>query len=184
MFTNKTLNFIFIFYCTFFSSTANSNEQKKELAVKSAFIVKMTHFIEWPTFSQPQKNKTNFTICIDHSHKIDTGLENWAKKGLIKNMPVDIAIIDPHHSQLQLCDIFFLTDNKHLHFVLEQAKINHILTISDIPGNAARGIIVNFINIEDKLRFEINLDAATDYGFKFNPRLLKLATIVDSEDKE
>lgn len=152
-----------------------------EFTVKAAFMVKMTHFIEWPSTANKE---SNFTICINHSHELKDSFSQWAQSGLIKNKPVSLKYIDDNFSQLSSCNMLYITNNKKLSFLLKQAKENNILTISDTPGNAKRGVLVNFFNENKKLRFEINLQAARDSGFVFNPRILKLATIVNSEGTE
>ncbi len=175
-----TFCFYFLFYLysgIVFSGTT------EEFTVKAAFMVKMTHFIEWPDKPTSLVTKKDFTICIDHSQTRDGSLEKWALTGTIKKKPVKIKYFKNKSTNLKSCDILFISQNNNLDFFLQQAKKNYFLTISDIPGNAARGVIVNFTKKEGKLRFEINLTAAINSGFKLNPRLLKLATIVNSEVK-
>lgn len=154
----------------------------KEFNVKAAFMVKLTHFIKWPDTAALPLNKNKFTICIEHTHKLKDSLSAWAQTGLIKNKPVSVKYIEHDAVQLAGCDMLYITHNERLNFLINSAKINHILTISDTPGNAKRGVLINFINKKNKLRFEINLGAAEKLGFKINPRVLKLATIVSSEE--
>lgn len=161
-------------------SVAIYSDTKTKLILKSAFIVKMTHFIQWPDDSSiHQENNESFTICINQSNHLNDALGKWAQSGLIKNKPVTIKFLEYDAKTLSSCDMLYITSNTELKFLLEHAKDNHTLTISDIPGNAKRGVLINFIDVKGKLRFEINLNAAEKSGFKINPRLLKLATIVN-----
>lgn len=176
------LTAFFLYASALFYSTVASSDPNKEFAVKAAFIVKLTHFIQWPDTSALNADKSNFTICINQSTKFNTTLSDWAQSGVIKNKPVLVKHLKHNSPQLTNCDILFIPENEKLNFLLQKAKANHTLTISDIPGNAKRGVLINFINVNGKLRFEINLNAAEDLGFSINPRLLKLATIVSSEE--
>lgn len=177
------INLILYLCCFIFYSKVAFSDAKKEFTVKAAFMVKLTHFIKWPDTSI-KSDRTNFTICIHSSHKLDDALTLWAKSGLIKNKPVSIKHLENDSRQIAGCDMLYITNNNKLQLLLNQAKNNNTLTVSDIPGNAERGVLINFINRKEKLRFEINLASAQKLGFKINPRLLKLATIVNSEGIE
>lgn len=144
-------------------------------------MVKLTHFIQWPDIETRSQIKENFTICINHSHKLNDSLSVWAQTGVIKNKPVSIKYFQHKQIQLTNCDMLFITENSKLNYFLNLAKDNHTLTVSDTPGNAQKGVLINFISKEGKLRFEINLGEAKKLGYKINSRLLKLATIVSSE---
>lgn len=145
-------------------------------------MVKMSYFINWPESSNFNKEKSTFTICLEGSQKYFNSLEEWAASGQIKKRPVTLKYINGDASKLANCNILFITSNHNLSSYLEIAREKKFLTISDEPGNAQRGVVVNFLNINDNLRFEINLDEANHLGFKISPRLLKLATIVESGD--
>ena len=147
-------------------------------------MVKLTHFIQWPVPSSRNLDKPKFTICINHSHELNDSLNEWAQSGLIKNKPVSIKYLEYDTHQLSSCNILYIANNKKLSFLLNQAKKYHILTISDISGNAKRGVLINFFKEKEKLRFEINLDAAQESGFIISPRILKLATIVNNKEME
>ncbi|MBL7215949.1 MAG: YfiR family protein, partial [Phycisphaerae bacterium] len=49
------------------------------------------------------------------------------------------------------------------------------LTISDLVGFAKRGGIIGFVEDNNKIRFEINLDAAQKENIKIRSQLLTLA---------
>ena len=162
-----------IFLCnSAFSQTA------EELSTKTAFMVKMSYFIHWPE-SQNTNNST-FTICLEGSKKQFTSLEKWSTSGKIKNRKVSLKYINGNHTKLASCNILFITSHKNLTSYLKIARENKFLTISDKPGNSQHGVMINFFNVNNNLRFEINMDEAKNLGFTISPRLLKLATIIAS----
>ena len=57
-----------------------------------------------------------------------------------------------------------------------------ILIISDSEGLARKGTAINFVIIDDRLKFEMNLKAIQDAGLRISSQLLKLAIPVDDED--
>jgi hypothetical protein len=52
------------------------------------------------------------------------------------------------------------------------------LTVGESDKFASTGGIVTFVVLNDKIRFEINADAAESGGLKISAQLLKLATVV------
>lgn len=167
---------IFVFICnSALSQTAD------EFSTKAAFIVKMTHFINWPENLNLINDTSDFTICLQGPKKYFSSLEKWAQDGSIKKRSVTLQYINGDFSQLSNCHILYISDNNYLNAYLEAAQKEQFLTISNTPGNSQRGVIVNFFSADKKLRFEINFDVANELGFKINPRLLKLAKIITSK---
>ena len=64
--------------------------------------------------------------------------------------------------------------------MLEKLKDARVLTVSEIDGFAQQGGIINFISERNKVRFEINPDAARRLGLNISSELLKLAKVVKS----
>jgi hypothetical protein len=78
------------------------------------------------------------------------------------------------------CHILFIGSSEkwHIQEILRIIKGLNILTIGDTDGFAQKGIIINFYTEEQKVRFEINLDAAKRANLTISSRLLSLAKIV------
>ena len=53
-----------------------------------------------------------------------------------------------------------------------------VLTVGESPGFATLGGAIDFVPQGDKIRFEINIDAAEHAGLKISAQLQKLATVV------
>ncbi|MBL0717480.1 MAG: TonB-dependent receptor [Desulfosarcina sp.] len=62
----------------------------------------------------------------------------------------------------------------------ELAKVEGkaILTIGEISGFTEAGGIINLVKTRNRIKFEVNLNAAQQAGLKISSRILKLATIV------
>jgi len=66
----------------------------------------------------------------------------------------------------------------HLEEVLQSTKNLPILTIGEMPGFAVRGGIINLTVEGNKVRFEVNIEAAKQANLNISSRLLALARIV------
>jgi len=62
---------------------------------------------------------------------------------------------------LRDCNILFVSssEKEHIESVIDAMKGLPILTIGDAPGFAKRGGIINFMLEDNKVRFEVNVEA-------------------------
>jgi hypothetical protein len=59
-------------------------------------------------------------------------------------------------------------------------RSERVLTVGETQGFADGGGIINFIEENNKIRFEINAEAARRTGLNISSELLKLARLVKS----
>lgn len=153
-----------------------------EYAVKAAFIEKLTHFVDWPANSQLSDPQHVFKLCVIGKNPFGGSLQKLA--GLTKIKGKEIVFLNISVSQdIQGCDLLFVSNRSHqpVSEILAETKNLPVLSISDIPGFAQSGGLVNFYTDKGRLRFEVNLGKAKAAGFIINPRFLKLARIVNKE---
>ncbi len=78
------------------------------------------------------------------------------------------------------CQILFVPAAQYKRF--RQAagglRASGVLTVGETPGFAAQGGVINFKLEGDRLRFEINIDAAERERLRISSKLLSLAEIV------
>ena len=148
----------------------------KEYAIKAAFIYNFAKFVEWPAESM---NKSEpFIVCILGENPFGSSLEILqGKKVKGKNIIIKKAKRAEDMSQ---CHIVFVGSSvQNLAEILAHVKRHKALTVGDTAGFARQGGVINFVVKDEMVRFEINLDAATQAGLKISSKLLKLASIVN-----
>ena len=59
--------------------------------------------------------------------------------------------------------------------VMKALQDRSVLTISDVDGAVERGIVIGLVQIDSRLRFEVNAEAAERSGLKLSSRLLTVA---------
>lgn len=155
----------------------------KEYNVKIGFIYNFAKFVTWPETAFKEGSDT-LTICfvaddpeIDVFFKLDGKTVRKGRK--IKVVAYqDGACLEQSHI------IFFATQNVALiQDVLSLARGRKILTIGEIDGFAQWGGVINFFEERNRLRFEINVDAARREGLKMSSQLLGSAQIVQEENE-
>jgi len=172
---------IFIIAALFATELHAESISFKEHKIKAAFIYNFAKFIEWPAESFA-KDQNTLTLCIigkdlfGDATKTVEGKTIKEKKLLVKRIK---GIED-----IGECHILFISESegKNLSPILEKIKYKHILSIADMEGFAHRGGIINFITTDNKVQFEINIDAAQQSGLKVSSKLLKLAKIIKGQN--
>lgn len=90
------------------------------------------------------------------------------------------VVLADSKTNLRECSVLFISasDSGNLSQILEGIKGAPVLTVGDTEGYAGRGVVVNFFLEDNKVRFEINVEASRLAGLTISSQLLKLARIV------
>ncbi|MBU1775570.1 MAG: YfiR family protein [Gammaproteobacteria bacterium] len=150
-------------------------DQPGEYEVKAAFIHNIAKFIAWPATT---RTTGSLGLCVLGQNPFDRSLDTLQGQA-IGDKVWEISSVNLQ-SNLHKCNVLFISasESGNLGEVLIKTKGDAVLTIGDTSGYAERGVIVNFYLERDKVRFEINNDAAERAGLKISSKLLKLARIV------
>lgn len=152
----------------------NTQAAPGEYEVKAAFVHNIAKFVEWPV-SATESGVVR--LCI-------LGQEAFADAAVnLQGKPVGSRVWEVVHAssrtELRSCQVLFIgaSEAANLPHLLAGIKSNPVLTVGDSEGYAAQGVMVNFYLEQNKVRFEINLAAASRAGLKISSQLLKLARI-------
>jgi uncharacterized protein DUF4154 len=146
-----------------------------EYEVKAEYLERFTRFIDWPADSL---SKT-FHLCVIGSNPFGSYLQDMTAQVKFKGNPAEInQLRDPGHAKD--CNLLFIAKSEasKLQQILKITSDLPILTVSDSPGFAEQGVLINFHNEDGKIRFEINNDAMKRSRLHVSSRLLGLARLV------
>jgi hypothetical protein len=148
----------------------------EEYNVKAAFIYKFTNYIDWNT----EISGDEFVIGIIGPSPIANSLTEIAKSKTVKGKKISVRRYNTAE-EIGACHILFISHKapSPLYEILAYAKDKGTLTISEQPGYASLGTQVNFVLIDNKLKFEANPKAIYAAGLTASSQLLKLAIIVN-----
>ncbi len=154
-----------------------------EYQIKAAFLYRFIKFIEWPDEVLPDTQRT-ITIGVLGESPMNKTLQSIEGRE-VKGHKLAIKRFGGLQD-LESCDVLFIgrperdsdLEESLLRQALSKLKGTSTLTVSEIEGFAQLGGIINFIIVENKVRFEINLKAARDANLKISSKLLRLARIV------
>jgi hypothetical protein len=163
------------------AQTADSPDSSEYL-IKAGFIYNFANLMQWPanTFSSPDSPIVIAIVGTDTSGGI---LDEVLAGKKVNGRPFAVKHLK-RGMDLKGCNIVFVSasETAHLDEILHLVKNLPILTIGETPSFALRGGIINFIVVDDKVRFEVNVEAAKQADISISSRLLALAKIVPQTD--
>jgi hypothetical protein len=160
---------------------AGDGSDSSEYLIKAGFIYNFAKFVEWPagTFSQPDSPIVIGVLGIDpFGSVLDRIVEDkkiGARRFVVKRYKWGKDLRD-----LKDCKILFVSASERAHVdeILQIVKGLPILTVGETPGFAERGGVIRFTLEDNRVRFEVNVDAAHQAELNISSRLLTLAKII------
>jgi hypothetical protein len=147
-----------------------------EYEVKAAFLYNFAKFVEWP---QEALTPGRFTIGIIGEDPFGGLLQQLLNGRLVADRQVDVKRVRTLEEAARV-QILFIggSEEGSLGRILNTVRRRHVLTVGDREEFAARGCVIGFHILDNRVRFAVNLASADEAGLKMSSQLLKLATIV------
>jgi hypothetical protein len=160
----------------------------KEYQVKAAFIYNFIKFVTWPEDTDKQAEFVK--IAIIGKDPFGNKFKPIVKKR-VKNKKIELIkypafdkIADSN--SLDRCQVIFIckSETKNAQKIIKSVAGKPILVISEIDKFADLNGMIGFVKKDNKIRFEINLDASKLANLKISSQLLKLALRVVEEKQK
>ncbi len=142
-----------------------------EYRIKAAFLYNFARFVKWPDIPTG-----HFTLCVLGTDPLGEQLDEFMNK-MVHERPLRVM----HLNSLALvddCQMVFIgrSDTHRLHEFISLLREQPVLTVSDIENFIENGGIIGLRLIDNKVRFDVNIDAADTAGLSISSKLLTLAT--------
>jgi hypothetical protein len=156
------------------SPTITGAQSSREYEIKAAFLYNFSQYIEWPSIPE-----SSFRIAITGVSPITEKIRNIASNNKIKNRPVTVTEVSTIEN-LEGPEIIYIPSNSKISLqqVLMKFGQSPVLIITEDPGSAEAGANINFVIVNNRLKFEFNVAAANLYQFHISSNLLKHAILV------
>jgi hypothetical protein len=163
---------------------AGDASDSSEYLVKAGFIYNFAKFVEWPStaFAEPDSpivigvlGTDPFGDIINH---VVEGKKIGARGFVVRRFKWSKELKDS--KDFTNCRILFVSSSEKMHFeeVVEAVKGLPILTVGEAPGFAERGGMIRLMLEDNRVRFEVNVEAAHEGNLNISSRLLTLARII------
>ena len=157
---------------------ASAADESVEYAVKAAFLHKFGSFVEWPAtaFASPT---SPFQLCVVGEDPFGAALDKAVSGQQIARRPVEVRrlkTVKPDSG----CHIVYLaaSETQRLAQIIEALRGSSVLTVSDGRSPGAATGIINFVIKDDRVRFDIDDEAAAQNRLAISSKLLSVALSV------
>jgi len=144
--------------------------------VKAAYLVNFGKFVREPGI---QTTRTSFDICLVGHDSMGQTIDDLAANQTIDNLPVRLRRL-PDISQAKGCAIVYISADEGDRLREDLAILSPFdaLTVSDASDFLDRGGMIQFLLIENHLRFAVNLNAVNHAHLVLSSELLRVASSV------
>jgi len=164
---------------------AQNTSGSSEYLIKAGFIYNFANLVQWPSTSFAQPDSPIVIVILGEDHfgtTLDHALEGKkvnARPFVIKRAR-SVSELQRTLGPQKDCQILYVSSSEmpHLGEAIQVLKGAPVLTIGETPGFARSGGIINLILEDNKVRFEVNVQAARDADLNISSRLLALARII------
>ena len=152
-------------------STAALAEEATEYSLKAVLYYRLSQFVYWPADKPAPKP---MSLCVVGKNPFGNAfaqLDQSSGNAEIQLTPADIAA----------CQMVFIPRSEAANLAgwLERAAARQLVTVSDIPGFARSGGMIELPLEGERVGIVINRRSAQKRGFEFNAQLLRLARVIE-----
>jgi hypothetical protein len=155
-----------------------------ENAVKAAYVFNFGRFVRFVP-SDAVNSRQSFDICIVGEDPLGHTLDDLTANEQLDGKPVRVGRFKTA-AEARGCAIAFISasEGSHLSSDLEALRGQPVLTVSDAAGFLQHGGMIQFLTIENHVRFAVNLEAVRAAQLGLSSELLRVATSVSGESSQ
>lgn len=144
-----------------------------EYELKAAFLLNFSRFVEWPADA---KTHESFVIGIAGNDPFGVWLEHMVSKQTIRGVKADVRrFASP--KEINDCHVLFVSspDEESTGLILDAVRDRPVLTVGESARFRDLGGMITFVNEGNRIRFDVNSEAAKRSGLTISSKLLHLA---------
>jgi hypothetical protein len=176
LFKNTRSLLIIFFFLVRLIPIYAQDPQLREYELKAAFIYRFIDYVDWENSS----DNATFDIAVLGKNPITSSLINISKDKKVKGKTITVKEYQTL-DEIGFCNILFIPDKSpyNIEKILSKYEGKPVLIISENEGYGKKGAHFNFVMVENKLKFQVNLKAIKRSGIIISSFLLQHAIIVD-----
>jgi hypothetical protein len=170
----RVLPAIFVLACALTGVAWAADSSSLEIPIKATFLVKFGEFIDWPAGA----TDGDYTICLLGADAMIPALDQASRGQNVRGRPVAPRRV-ADAAALAGCQVVYLGDAKTAEAALTQLRGKPVLTVTDDRSGPMRSRgIVHFLIQDNRVRFQIDDEAAAINTLSISSKLLSLAVSV------
>lgn len=175
---------LWVVACVILWTPPSFSQAVPEYKIKAGYLYRFLSFIDWPdaAFTGPDQP---IVICILGSGPFGDffkPIEGRFVKGrriAIRNVPRALT-----RNEIGVCHMLFISASQEdeVESILQMIDGEPVLTVGEVPGFVEQGGMINFVQKENKIRFEINDTAVERVGIQIRSMMKRLAVRIVGGD--
>jgi hypothetical protein len=159
------------------SSIAQEAPQAPEYRIKAAFLYNFTLYTEWPP-NAFERADSPILLAVAGEDPFGLQLDSAVRGKTVQGRSIEVRRYE-RAADVPPCHLVFLSDSqaRNLPQLLRRLEASPLLTVGETEDFIRAGGVIRFFVEENKVRFEVNVDAALRAHVKFSSKLLSLARI-------
>ena len=146
-----------------------------EYEVKAAYLFNFASFVTWPApaFASPA---SPIVIGVVGDSPLEEPLVRMVREEKINGRPIVVRRV-ARTDEMKPCHILFLgtNDSRQLARWLTELRDSPVLTVGEAEDFLNSGGMVRFVLTDNRVVFDVNLDATSRAGLRPSARLLRVA---------
>ncbi len=151
------------------AATATALEQR----VKAASLFRFLNYVEWPA---PASGRDAYHLGVIGADDVARELTQLAAGRTVNGKAVNVERLQPSDA-LNDVDMLYigLAEGTQLNAALRHVQGQPILVVTSVDGGLRPGSMINFRIADERVRFEVALDALEQVGLRISSRMLAVA---------
>jgi hypothetical protein len=154
---------------------AAAENEPLEYAVKAAYLSKFGLYVEWPNTVFPAPSSA-LNLCVVGEDPFGATLDKAVADQRVGGRTI-VVRRSKTVARDSGCHILYIggSDRRHIRQVIETVQDSGVLIVSDVASPAPAGAIINFVVKDNRVRFDIDEEAAAQNRLTISSKLLSLA---------
>lgn len=160
-------------------SQAAAAQDQLELKVKAAFLFNFAKFTTWPP-SKVRSADTTLNLCVLGVGPMAAVLQETVRGRTVGGHAIDV-MQSPRPEELRRCHVAYLgqTDDGRIAQDLQALASHGVLTVHEASEAQPGGVIRFFLSEGGRVRFEVNVTAASREQLALSSKLLEVSQVVN-----
>ena len=150
-----------------------------ELKVKAAFLFNFAKFATWPA-AKVGAPAAPLYLCVQGAGPIGRVLEDTVRGRTIDGHAIEV-LQSAHAEELRRCHVVYIATTEPARIAADLATLaNHgVLTVHEAAEAQPAGVVRFFLTDGGRVRFEINVTAASREQLALSSKLLEVSQVVN-----
>ena len=149
-------------------------QQATEPSVKAAFLYKFAGYVEWPAYAFPSQD-TPVVIGVAGSDEVASELEKLVPGRNVNGRIVLVRRLREADAPRGIHVVFVARGEANARALIRAAQQHGSLVVTESERGLELGSAINFVPSEDRIGFEVSLEAAERSGLRISSRMLAVA---------